>query len=117
MLRPGAIPGYITGHRWEPAMGTSSQTRAVENYRRRLKKRGMSRFEVLGLDSDRDLIRAFARRLAENDQAAAQIRASVREQVNGGSRKRGAIYEALRRWPIADLNLKRPVLTGRKIDL
>jgi hypothetical protein len=100
-------------------LGSPAQTRALKNYRRRLKKSGMARFEVLALDSDRDLIRAFARKLAENDQAAAEIRASVREQVNSESRQKGGIYQALRRSPLvgADLNLKRPVLKGRKIVL
>jgi hypothetical protein len=98
-------------------MGGQSQTRAVKNYRTRLSKRGMARFEVLGLDSDRELVRAFARRLAENDRNAAEIRASVREKVAPETRKKGGVYEALRRWPIADLNLNRPFVKSRKIDL
>jgi hypothetical protein len=46
-------------------MGNTSQKRAIKNYRNRLHKRGLARFEVLGLDADRDLIRSLARRLAE----------------------------------------------------
>jgi len=38
----------------------TSQKRALKNYRRRLGKRGMARFEVLGLASDRLLIRSLA---------------------------------------------------------
>jgi hypothetical protein len=98
-------------------MGTTSQARALTNYRKRLRKRGMARFEVLGLDSDRELVRAFARRLAENDAGAAEIRVSVGEKVAPDTRTKGGIYEALRRWPIADLNLTRPFVEGRKIDL
>lgn len=98
-------------------MGTTAQTRAVKKYRKRLAKRGMARFEITGLDSDRELIRALARRLAENDQDAAEIRASVREKVAPDTRKKGGIYEALRRWPIGDLNLERPFVKPRKIDL
>src|SRR6202011_2743639 len=52
-------------------MGNTSQKRALKNYRRRLGKRGMARFEVLGLDADRLLIRSLAKRLAENDADAA----------------------------------------------
>ncbi len=48
----------------EPIMGTS-QRRAIQNYRSRLSERGLSRFEVLGRETDRDLIRSLARRLAE----------------------------------------------------
>lgn len=36
----------------------SSQTRAIQNYRSRLSDRGLARFEVLGRDSDRILIRS-----------------------------------------------------------
>jgi hypothetical protein len=55
-------------------MTSSSQMRALASYRRRLGERGMARFEVLGLDADRELIRALARRLAENDAEAARLR-------------------------------------------
>ena len=43
----------------------NSQKRAIKNYRSRLSKRGLARFEVLGLTADRGLIRSLARRLAE----------------------------------------------------
>jgi hypothetical protein len=98
-------------------MSTQSQARAIKNYRKRLGKRGMARFEVLGLDSDRKLIRAMARKLAEEGSEAAEIRALVSEKVAPGGRERGGIYKALRRWPIADLNLARPIVEGRKVDL
>jgi hypothetical protein len=98
-------------------MGTSAQARALTNYRKRLSKRGMARFEVLGLASDRELVRALARRLAENDPEAAEIRAAIGSKVAPDTRKKGGIYEALRRWPISDLNLTRPFVEGRKIDL
>ena len=98
-------------------MGSTSQARAVENYRKRLSRRGMARFEVMGLPMDRELVRAFARRLAENTPEAAEIRATMREKIAPDTRKKGGVYEALRRWPIADLNLKRPFVKPRKIDL
>ena len=44
----------------------SSKKRAVKNYRFRLSERGLARFEVLGRDADRDLIRCVARRRAED---------------------------------------------------
>jgi hypothetical protein len=79
----------------------------------------MARFEVLGLDSDRELVRALARRLAQNDAEAAEIRESVGAKVSVDARKKGGIYEALRRSPLvgADLNLRRPFVKPRKIDL
>lgn len=98
-------------------MATTPQTRAVKNYRKRLSQRGLARFDVLGLDSDRELVRSLARRLAENDQLAAEIRLSVREKIALEPHKKGAIYEALRSWPIADLDLTREYTEGREIDL
>jgi len=47
-------------------MSDTAQKRALRNYRARLAKRGIARFEVLGLDTDRDLIRSVARCLAED---------------------------------------------------
>jgi hypothetical protein len=44
------------------AVNKSAQKRAIENYRSRLTKRGIVRFEIQALESDRDLIRALARK-------------------------------------------------------
>jgi hypothetical protein len=98
-------------------MGSTAQARALKNYRKRLSKRGMARFEVLGLDSDRELVRAFARRLAENDKEAAELRASTVSKVAPDTRKKGGILAMLRSWPLADLDLSRPVVKPREIDL
>jgi hypothetical protein len=79
----------------------------------------MARFEVLGLDADRDLIRSLARRLADSGPDSARIRAMVRRTILGEPPTKGGILNALRRSPLvgADLNLKRPVTAGRKVDL
>src|ERR1019366_6206412 len=70
--------GYITGYTERNfAMSSTPQERALNNYRKRLKQRGMARFEVLGLDGDRDLIRSLANRLADNGLDSARIRATV----------------------------------------
>ena len=100
-------------------MSETSQKRALRNYRRRLGKRGMARFEVLGLDADRLLIRSLARRLAKNDADATRIRALVRGTVAGEKPRKGGIVAALRRSPLvgADLAVVRRVTKGRKIDL
>jgi len=100
-------------------MGNTAQKRALRNYRTRLGKRGMARFEVLGLDADRDLIRSLARRLAQDDPDAAQIRASVSRTIAGEPPRKGGILAALRRSPLvgADLNLARPREVGRKVEL
>lgn len=100
-------------------MATTPQKRAIKNYRDRLGERGMSRFEVLGLDADRALIRSLARRLAENGADAARLRATVSRSMAGEPPKKGGILDALRRSPLvgADLDLARPRETGRKVDL
>jgi hypothetical protein len=105
---------------WELAMGgNTAQKRALRNYRVRLTKRGMARFEVLGLDADRDLIRSLARRLAEGDPDAARIRAALTGTISGEPPKKGGILAALRRSPMvgADLDLARSHEAGRKVDL
>jgi hypothetical protein len=84
-----------------------------------LSDRGLARFEVLGLDEDRDLIRSLARRLAEGGTEATRIRSTVLRTVAGEQPRKGGIYAALRRSPLvgADLNLTRSRETGRKIEL
>jgi hypothetical protein len=100
-------------------MAASAQRRALENYRARLAKRGMARFEVLGLGSDRDLIRSLASRLAEGGPEAERIRKSVDRTIAGEPRQKGGILAALRRSPLVSvqLKLKRSRVAGRKVDL
>ena len=98
-------------------MAKTAQKRALENYRHRLGERGMARFEVLGLDHDRALIRSLARRLAAHDAEAARIRASVGRLVEGKAPTKGGILAALRRSPLvgSDLDLKRSREAGRRV--
>jgi hypothetical protein len=97
----------------------NSQKRAIQNYRSRLSERGLARFEVLGLASDRDLIRSLARRLSDDGPDAARIRATVNQTICGEPPKTGGIVAALRRSPLVgvDLDLGRSRVEGRKIDL
>ncbi len=99
-------------------MSNAAQKRAIRNYRRRLQKRGVARFEVLGLDADRELIRSLAKKLAQDGPEAQRIRSEVTRAVSGPTQK-GGILAALRRSPLvgADLTIDRPFDTGRKIDL
>lgn len=97
----------------------NSQKRAIQNYRSRLTERGLARFEVLGLDTDRDLIRSLARQLAEEGPEAARLRASVSRSMAGEPPRKGGILAALRRSPLvgADLDLARSREEGRKIEI
>jgi hypothetical protein len=100
-------------------MAGSSQSRALKNYRNRLVERGMARFEVMGLDIDRQLIRTLARRLAEDSPEASQLRAVVSQSIGASPPRQGGILAALRRSPLvgADLDVSRPVTDGRIVDL
>lgn len=97
----------------------SSQRRAIRNYRSRLSKRGLARFEVLGRGSDRELIRALARRLAEDSLESSKLRAAISRSIAGEPPSKGGILAALRRSPLvdADLALTRPREEGRKVEI
>ena len=101
-------------------MTNTAQKRAIKNYRSRLRKRGIARFEVLGLESDRHLIRSLAKRLAQNDPDANRIRTEVMRTVSRTPKEeKGGILAALRRSPLvgAELTIERPFDAGRKINL
>ena len=100
-------------------MSNTSQKRATENYRKRLDKRGMARFEVIGRGADRELIRLLAKRLADGSPDSARIRTSIRRAISGVSRNKGGIFNALRRSPLVgvELNLERLVTADRKVEL
>ena len=98
---------------------SDSQKRAIQNYRSRLGERGLARFEVLGLDADRALIRSVARRLAEDGPEASRLRTVVSQTIDGEPPKRGGILAALRRSPLvgADIDPQRSREAGRKLRL
>ena len=100
-------------------MNNVSHKRAIANYRKRLSERGMARFEILGRDADRDLLRAVAKRLAGEGPEAAALRTGLGRALAVDPPKTGGILEALRRSPLvgADLTIARPRLAGRKVDL
>lgn len=100
-------------------MPITPQNRALRNYRRRLAAHGMTRFEVLGLDVDRDLIRAVARRLSQRDPRAQAIRATLARTLAAAAPRHGGIFASLRRSPLvgANLDLRRAITPGRQVEL
>jgi hypothetical protein len=70
-------------------MSNAAQKRAIKNYRSRLQKRGVARFEVLGLEADRVLIRSLAKRLAQDDPEASRIRSELMRSVSDIPKKGG----------------------------
>jgi hypothetical protein len=100
-------------------MTSAAQAQALKNYRKRLTRRGMARFEVLGLAADRDLVRTLAKRLAQDTPESAEIRATLSEKVAPDTRKKGGILKMLRNSPLmgVELNLTRRRVEARKVDL
>jgi hypothetical protein len=100
-------------------MTSAAQAQALKNYRKRLTRRGMARFEVLGLAADRDLVRTLAKRLAQDTPESAEIRATLSEKVAPDNRKKGGILKMLRNSPLmgVELNLTRRRVEARKVDL
>lgn len=101
-------------------MSNSSQKRATKNYRKRLQQRGIARFDVLGRDQDRGLIRSLAKRLAQDDPHANRIRSEVTRALSEESQpKKGGLLSVLRLPAVEGLELKieRSFDPGRKIDL
>ena len=100
-------------------MAKSAQLRAVERNRKRMREKGISRFEVRALDRDKALIREVAKRLAAGDADARKLRADLSQKVEAASGERGGIWRALRRSPLvgSGIEFKREVSDGRKIDL
>jgi hypothetical protein len=90
-------------------MSDAAHNRAMKIYRARLTARGLSRFEVTALESDREMIRAIAHRLAEDGPQAEQARAAMKTVIAGEPPKTGGILAALRRSPLVgeDLDLCR----------
>ena|SRR5581483_10246743 len=100
-------------------MPDTAQQRATRNYRSRLNERGVSRFEVLGLERDRPLIRSLAKRLARNDPEAARIREAVAGAIGEERGTKGRIAAALLRSPLvgSNIDLTRVREPDRKINL
>ena len=100
-------------------MSNAAQKRAIKNYRARLTQRGFKRFEVMALESDRELIRSLARRLAEEGPEGEEARAAVKAVVAEEPAKSGSILTALRRSPLvgAEVEFSRSRDEGRRVDL
>ena len=100
-------------------MGSAAQKKALTAYRERLARRGISRFEVLGREDDRELIRSLAKHLADGGPEASEIRDHSASHRVRTAREREGFLAALRRSPLvgAELAFERPRLEGRKVAL
>jgi hypothetical protein len=100
-------------------MTKSSQQHAVASYRNRLAEKGLVRFEVTGRSSDRGLVRALARRLAEGGPESDRLRAAVNQTIGGKPPTKGGVVRALLASPLvgSELDLTRPREEGRNVDI
>jgi hypothetical protein len=99
---------------------SASQNRAVAAHRHRLRERGLARYEVVGPERDKELIRKLARRLGQDDPVAARLRTELAQQVaEGEPRRRGGILAALRASPLVglDLDFEREVVPERDVEI
>jgi hypothetical protein len=98
---------------------TEAQRLANQNYRERLSRRGVKRIEIMALESDRELLRAVARRLCEDSPETNSVRQAIASAVGGPPRQQTSILDALRASPLvgAELVIDRPREDGRRVDL
>lgn len=97
----------------------TAQHRAVENDRRRMKARGMARYEVRGLVADKALLRNLADRLAKGDTQAQTLREEMHRHLTPDSAPPGATWNWLRASPLVDVDWypEREFVAGRDVDL
>ena len=89
-----------------------SQQKAVANYRRRLKRRGIARLEVRVPKADVPLVRGIAEDLADPARAS-DTRALLKQRLN--AKKPTNLKALLAAMPL-DIELERDRDTGRDID-
>lgn len=103
----------------EAVLSNAARNKALQNYRARLSQRGFIRIEITALETDRELFRSLARRLAEGGPQADRLRATVQIAMAGEPPEPANILAALRRSPLvdADIDLSRPREEARRVDL
>lgn len=99
------------------AMATKSSARTLRAGpgNGRTAARGISRYEVRGLESDKPLVRQLAARLAASDTDARSLREELISKLGTPPPSRGGVYAALRRSPLVggELDLNRDVAADR----
>src|SRR5579872_359630 len=95
ILSAPSEPAIFPAIRAEEGCLKASQERAVANHRRRLRERGLARYEVRGLPQDKQLVRELARRLASNGGCGASARrdnkGSMRAPATGRRHRPGFV--------------------------
>ena len=93
---------------------SATQRKAVVNYRKRLKRKGMTRMEVQVRKDDAALVRGVVRALSDPERER-EARALLRERFSA-SRPKG-LKELLASAPLEGVDLSREQDLGREADL
>jgi hypothetical protein len=108
------ISGYITGNNSGGLALVKAQRKAINNFRKRLKRRGMARLEVNVRRDDAALVRNVVRALSSPEQEQT-ARALLRHHF--GSRHREGLKALLAAAPLEGIDLSRERDFGRDVDL
>ena len=108
------ITGYITGNRFGGLTLVKAQRKAINSFRKRLKRQGMARLEVNVRKDDATLVRNVVRALASPEQEQT-ARALLREHF--GSRQAEGLKALLAAAPLEGIDLSRERDFGRDVDL
>jgi hypothetical protein len=92
----------------------AARRKAVNNYRRRLKRQGMTRVEVHVSKGDAALVRGVAQALADPERER-EARAFLRERFAGNQAK--GLKALLASAPLEGIDLTRDRDLGRDVDL
>jgi hypothetical protein len=93
---------------------TNAQRKAVTNYRKRLKRKGLTRMEVQVRKDDAALVRGVVRALSDPERER-EARAFLRERFSGGLTK--GLKALLAAAPLEGIDLIREQDWGRDVDL
>lgn len=98
-------------------MPASAQAKASLNYRKRLKEKGMQRFEVVGRVADKALLRAIATEIANDSEQAEKLRRELVKAVNPANNSVLSVFD---RPELRGLDLQIPPrgeLSGEWVEL
>jgi hypothetical protein len=107
------ITGYITGNIFRALIMVKAQRKAVNRFRKRLKRQGMARVEINVRKYDAMLVRNVVRALSSPEQQQT-ARALLREHF--GSRRTEGLKALLASAPLEGLDLSRERDFGRNVD-
>jgi hypothetical protein len=108
------ISGIISGNRSEDVGVPSTQEKAQNSYRRRMKRRGVVRVEVHVRKDDAPLVRGVVAALVDPDREA-ETRALLRERFGAGPAK--GLKALLASAPLDGIDLRRERDLGRDVEL